>query len=376
MGELSSLGVPKVKRETLPVGDFIWQANGKSSTPTTSNSTSTNSTASLDSTAVVLDVIVERKRHDDLISSLTDGRWRDQRQRLLSTGASQVIYLVEGMPSGDQLSTAADSSAVFDTYGKDKVLGILTRLQLLHGISVHFSSGAKDTAAWLFRLDQWIRRKYSNREGSNGNSKGGNPRNMTIPRNIPYLDAIPQGIASFADYLAMHRPITTSTRQSLSNHSAYSSDAYSSNAYTMDANALPLPIHQSWNLFCSNSGKNANLTVSSLFAIQMASIKGITQESAIAIARKYGTLANLTQSLRQVITQGIDNEESIEERDNARQKTGQKTRQKTGENTAEKTREKGNETNSSIMVAVAMLRECGLSVMTAKNLISFLIPCS
>ena len=43
----------------------------------------------------LLDCIVERKLQSDLLSSLGDGRYQEQKSRLRMTGLETVIYLVE-----------------------------------------------------------------------------------------------------------------------------------------------------------------------------------------------------------------------------------------------------------------------------------------
>lgn len=48
---------------------------------------------------VVLDVIVERKRLDDLVSSIKDGRLHEQKFRLKRSGISRVIYIIENYSS-------------------------------------------------------------------------------------------------------------------------------------------------------------------------------------------------------------------------------------------------------------------------------------
>ena len=42
-----------------------------------------------------MDFIVERKRMDDLASSICDGRFREQKHRLKQSGLGHVIYLIE-----------------------------------------------------------------------------------------------------------------------------------------------------------------------------------------------------------------------------------------------------------------------------------------
>lgn len=51
---------------------------------------------------VVLDCIVERKTVMDLASSIIDGRYDEQKQRLMSCGVPHVVYLVEGISLNTQ----------------------------------------------------------------------------------------------------------------------------------------------------------------------------------------------------------------------------------------------------------------------------------
>ena len=47
----------------------------------------------------VLNFIMERKKADDLASSIIDGRYKDQKYRLKNCGISNVYYVYEGYPS-------------------------------------------------------------------------------------------------------------------------------------------------------------------------------------------------------------------------------------------------------------------------------------
>ncbi|XP_061393279.1 crossover junction endonuclease MUS81 [Musca vetustissima] len=75
-GYLESLHVEYEVRR-LTVGDFLWIARDK------------------EGNELVLPYIVERKRMDDLASSIRDGRFREQKHRLKHSGIQHVIYLVE-----------------------------------------------------------------------------------------------------------------------------------------------------------------------------------------------------------------------------------------------------------------------------------------
>ena len=47
----------------------------------------------------VLNYIVERKKADDLASSILDGRYKEQKFRLKNSGIDNIFYLFEGHPS-------------------------------------------------------------------------------------------------------------------------------------------------------------------------------------------------------------------------------------------------------------------------------------
>jgi ERCC4-type nuclease len=55
--------------------------------------------------------VVERKAIDDLASSIIDGRYREQKHRLLSTNLV-CIYLIEGPIEESRLSNAAISTGL------------------------------------------------------------------------------------------------------------------------------------------------------------------------------------------------------------------------------------------------------------------------
>lgn len=75
-GYLESLHVEYEVRR-LTVGDFLWIARDS------------------EGNELVLPYIVERKRMDDLASSIRDGRFREQKHRLKQCGIQHIIYLVE-----------------------------------------------------------------------------------------------------------------------------------------------------------------------------------------------------------------------------------------------------------------------------------------
>ncbi|KAG4989058.1 hypothetical protein JHK85_032041 [Glycine max] len=119
----------QIEVRRLPVGDGIWIARHK-----TLNS------------EYVLDFIVERKKTNDLCSSIRDNRYKDQKLRLLRCGLKKLIYLVEGDPNS---SEAAESikTACFTT-------------EILEGFDVQRTSGLGDTLRKYGYLTQAISQYY------------------------------------------------------------------------------------------------------------------------------------------------------------------------------------------------------------------------
>ncbi|XP_024452712.2 crossover junction endonuclease MUS81 isoform X3 [Populus trichocarpa] len=120
----------KIQVRRLPVGDGIWIACHKYLL-----------------SEYVLDFIVERKKVDDLRSSIRDNRYRDQKLRLLRCGLKKLIYLVEGDPNS---SEAAESikTACFTT-------------EILEGFDVQRTNSLRDTLKKYAHLTQSITQYYS-----------------------------------------------------------------------------------------------------------------------------------------------------------------------------------------------------------------------
>ncbi|XP_055594338.1 crossover junction endonuclease MUS81 [Uranotaenia lowii] len=87
----------------LSVGDFLWivrDDNGRE---------------------FILPYVVERKRMDDLASSIKDGRFHEQKFRLKQCGLANVIYLIEHLGNNRQVGVPAStlSQAVLNTLVQD-----------------------------------------------------------------------------------------------------------------------------------------------------------------------------------------------------------------------------------------------------------------
>lgn len=131
--------------EVLEVGDFLWIAKDKKS-----------------GAKVVLDVVVERKRHDDFISSLISNRLQEQRDRLSQCGAKRVIYLLE----------ACRNQQVFDEFGIDRINKIIIELQHKYKFMVKSTKSFEESCVFLQNIHQLLIEKYSNQPIEYNSSDG------------------------------------------------------------------------------------------------------------------------------------------------------------------------------------------------------------
>lgn len=98
---------------------------------------------------LVLPYIVERKRADDLASSIKDGRFHEQKLRLSQTGM-KIIYLIEALAyakSNYGLGDNVLSQAVVNT-------------QIVNEFLVHETSTIKDTCAYLTHMTRHLTKIY------------------------------------------------------------------------------------------------------------------------------------------------------------------------------------------------------------------------
>uniref|UniRef100_A0A6C0E5F5 ERCC4 domain-containing protein n=1 Tax=viral metagenome TaxID=1070528 RepID=A0A6C0E5F5_9ZZZZ len=119
---LGTLGVP-YKTANLDVGDIMIQnADGEPL------------------------LVAERKSHADFAASNADGRYREQRARLMAVRGSgvAVIYILEG--------TWADEGRMYGRTSEAQLKRLTTRLMLRYGLPVLGAASIQDTAQWCRTL--------------------------------------------------------------------------------------------------------------------------------------------------------------------------------------------------------------------------------
>ena len=149
--QLAKQGIPAVTR-ALPLGDALWIAR-----PTLAYEhvvADANNGADSDGfNEIVLDHVVERKRLDDLIFSIKDGRFHEQKFRLRRSGIGNVTYLIENF------SISAEQS---DKYGETLESAIATT-QVVNGYFVKETEKLDDSITYLVKMSRMLKEMYESR---------------------------------------------------------------------------------------------------------------------------------------------------------------------------------------------------------------------
>ncbi|XP_035933489.1 structure-specific endonuclease subunit MUS81 [Halichoerus grypus] len=214
--ELQRLHVTHTVRK-LHVGDFVWVAQ------------ETRPRDPARPEELVLDHIVERKRLDDLCSSIIDGRFHEQKFRLKRCGLGHRVYLVEEHGSADRLSLPEST-----------LLQAVTNTQVIDGFFVKRTADIKESAAYLALLTQGLQRLYQGHT----------------------LRSRPWGPSGDPD----SRP---------------------------GSSPNPLCSLLTFNDFNAGAIKNKAQSVREVFARQLMQVRGVSGEKAAAIVDQYGTPASL-----------------------------------------------------------------------------------
>lgn len=104
---------------------------------------------------VMLDWIIERKRLDDLIGSIKDGRFHEQKFRLRRSGIKNVIYLVEEFTVTHQ--EAGNGSAL--KY-QEMVASAIASTQVVNGYFMKKTKNLDDSIRYLARMTLLLRKMY------------------------------------------------------------------------------------------------------------------------------------------------------------------------------------------------------------------------
>ncbi|ONH65768.1 Crossover junction endonuclease MUS81 [Cyberlindnera fabianii] len=212
--KLEQLGVDAAKK-ALTLGDGLWIARNKQ----------TNEEA-------VLNYILERKRLDDLASSIQDGRYTEQKSRLKRTGITNVYYLIEEVTSSDigQMSVSIQTA--------------ISQALTVSNFHIQRTKDADGTVQFIAKLTAQIKKHYAKKR---------------------LLVLNPNNMQTQHDY----KTILDDFRINFMDHNTEICHQY----FTFDAML----------------SKTAMMTARELFVRMLMTIRGVSLEKAIAIQKEFRT---------------------------------------------------------------------------------------
>jgi len=239
--ELKSRGVTPIVRP-LDLGDAMWVAKCKDP----------QDLARLgeEGDEIMLDWIVERKRLDDLIGSIKDGRFLEQKFRLKRSGVKNVVYVIEDITMDLETSQRYEES----------VMSAIASTQVVDGFFVKRTKKLDDTIRYLARMTMILKNLYQSQQ----------------------LLVIPSERISPATYLPLFASLST-------------------------------PHYITQKSFSYLVSKSEVLTLRDVFLKMLMCTRGITGPKALEIQKHWPTPRAFIEALEQCGTSGaFDNEVSVD----------------------------------------------------------------
>ncbi|KAI8575381.1 hypothetical protein K450DRAFT_262153 [Umbelopsis ramanniana AG] len=184
-----------------------------------------------------LDMVLERKRMDDLVSSIKDGRFKEQKYRLKKSAAKQVFYVIEEFNMDEAIR-----------FGQQAVQTALASTQVVDGFFVKHTASIDETIDYLERLTNALKKDYEAQE----------------------IFEIPSSAVDKSDYMALKKHYRTNDP---------------------DGNYLITS-----NLYAQLNSKSGTLTLEDMFAKFLLNIRGVSSEKAYELKKIYRTPHQLMQA--------------------------------------------------------------------------------
>ncbi|KAI8089851.1 uncharacterized protein BX664DRAFT_264129, partial [Halteromyces radiatus] len=231
--KLDEKGVNVVKR-ALDLGDVIWVAKHVNTEE-----------------EMFLDIVVERKRLDDLVSSVKDGRFYEQKYRLKQCGSRKVFYIVEEYNKECAVK-----------FGTQAIQSAMSSVQAVDRFYLKRTNSLDETIDYLVCLTKLIQKLY---------------KNVT-------LQEIPTRFINRTNYLALKNELTPTI--SLQQRQQQQEDHA--------ANYHVIPYH----IFNQINSKSKSSTLQDLYTKMLMTIRGVTAEKAYSLGRIYPTPYHLLRAMK------------------------------------------------------------------------------
>ncbi|KAE8148120.1 hypothetical protein BDV25DRAFT_22564 [Aspergillus avenaceus] len=246
--ELAKKGITAQVR-ALELGDAMWVAKFHDPTFLTQYGE--------EGDELMLDYIVERKRLDDLIGSIKDGRFHEQKFRLRRSGMKNVIYLIE------EITISYDPSNPATARYQEMVASAIASTQVVNGYFVKKTKNLDDTIRYLARMTFLLQNLYSANSDSHPTTLSLIPSRQ-LSSSQSYLDTLSR--------LRSENPKTT---------------------YAV-----------TFSTFAALASKSESLTLRDVFLKMLMCTRGVTGEKALEIQRRWPTPQAFIQAFEALDSKG------------------------------------------------------------------------
>ncbi|KAJ5684090.1 uncharacterized protein N7477_000435 [Penicillium maclennaniae] len=237
---------PQVR--ALELGDAMWVAKCRDPTFLTRHGE--------EGDEVMLDWIIERKRLDDLIGSIKDGRFHEQKFRLRRSGIKNVIYLVE-----EFTVTHPDAGNGGALKYQEMVSSAIASTQVVNGYFMKKTKNLDDSIRYLARMTLLLRKMY----GALDSSVADQPAN---PAKIAFIPS--RCLSSTQSYLTLLDELR--------------------------AKDSSLTYGVTFSTFSALTSKSDVLSLRDIYLKMLMCTRGITGEKALEIQRRWKTPRELVEA--------------------------------------------------------------------------------
>lgn len=212
---------------------------------------------------VMLDWIIERKRLDDLIGSIKDGRFREQKFRLRRSGIKNVIYLVE-----EFTVTHPDAGSGNGLKYQDMVASAIASTQVVNGYFIKKTRNLDDSIRYLARMTLLLRKMYG------------------------ASDSLSTG----ESYTTQSEVISSTKISLIPSRHISSTQSYLSILDTLRAQDPSLTYGVTFSTFSALTSKSDVLSLRDIFLKMLMCTRGVTGDKALEIQRRWQTPRQLVEA--------------------------------------------------------------------------------
>ena len=234
---LLSQGVKPIMR-ALDLGDILWVA--KITDP------NLLSRLGAEGDEIMLDYIVERKRLDDLVSSIKDGRFHEQKFRLRKSGIKNVIYIIE------EITMNSESISRYEEAVQSAIAGT----QVVEGYFVKKTQKMDDSIRYLVSMTKLLKKCYEDRS----------------------LHLIPTNVITTGNYM----PLVKHLRE----------------------DQPGTEYHITYSAFASLSSKSETLTLRDIYLKMLMCTRGLTGEKALEVQKRWKTPNAFVEAFKTIGVEG------------------------------------------------------------------------